>query len=172
MQIRITYIGTLDGVAGMWCGFCPEEAVITEERQVLFPADGYMLKRIATEEVMSSVWLKDGDTQANYEEVEDQDPTDETAMLHLTRGDVFRGLYQAKGITRAQVRALIEAMPEETQAEVDLKELASIDFDEALYFYRGNKLIDNLGEQLGITSDQMTRFFVTNDYHVLVTVVE
>ena len=168
MQIKITYIGTLNNISGMWCGFYPEEAVITEERQVLYPADGYMLKRIATEEVMSSVWLKDGDTQENYEEIEMQDSTDETAMLHLTRGDVFRGLYQAKHVTRAQVRALIEAMPEETQQEIDLKELASIDFDEALYFYRGNKLIDNLGAQLGITSDQMTRFFVTNDYHVLI----
>ena len=168
MQIKITYIGTLNGIVGMWCGFCPEGAVITEERQVLYPTDGYMLKRIATEEILSSVWLKDGDTQENYEEVETQDPTDETAMLHLTRGDVFRGLYQAKRVTREQVRTLIEAMPEETQQEIDLKELASIDFDEALHFYRGNKLIDNLGAQLGITSDQMTRFFVTNDYHALI----
>ena len=168
MQIRITYIGTLDDVVGMWCGFCPEGAVITEERQVLFPADGYMLKRIATEEILCSVWLKDGDTQANYEEVVMQDPTDETAMLHLTRGDVFRGLYQAKHVTRDQVRALIEAMPEDTQAEIDMKELASIDFDEALYFYRGNKLIDSLGAQLGINANQMTRFFVTNDYHALI----
>lgn len=168
MQIKITYIGTLNDIPGMWCGFCPEGAVITEERQVLYPADGYMLKRIATEEILPSVWLKDGDKQENYEEVEMQDPTDETAMLHLTRGDVFRGLYQAKHVTREQVRALIEAMPEETQEEADLKELASIDFDEALYFYRGNKLIDNLGLQLGITADQMTRFFVTNDYHALI----
>ena len=170
MQIKITYIGILDDIAGMWCGFCPEGATITEERQVLYPADGYMLKRIATEEILSSVWLKDGDTQENYEEVEMQESTDETAMLHLTRGDVFRGLYQAKHVTREQVRTLIEAMPEETQAEIDAKELASIDFDEALYFYRGNKLIDSLGEQLGITPDQMTRFFVTNDYHALIGV--
>ena len=167
MQIKITYIGTLNSIAGMWCGFCPEGAIISEERQVLFPAEGYSLKRIATEEILSSVWLKDGDTQENYEEVEMQEPTDETAMLRLTRGDVFRGLYQAKHITREQVRALIEAMPEETQAEIDMKELASIDFDEALYFYRGNKLIDSLGAQLNISKDNLTRFFVTNDYHAL-----
>ena len=105
------------------------------------------------------------DCEEIYMEVE---MDDETQFLHLTRGDVFRGLYQAKHVTREQVRALIEAMPEETQAEIDAKELASIDFDEALYFYRGNKLIDNLGAQLGITPDQMTRFFVTNDYHALI----
>ena len=168
MHIKITYVGTLDGVPGMWCGFCPEGAVITEERQVLYPETGYSLKRIATEEILDSVWLKDGDVQENYEEVEMTEPTDETAYLHLTRGDVFRGLYKAKHVTREQIQALIEAMPDETQEEIDIKELADIDFDEALYFYRGNNLIDTLGQQLGISSDAMTRFFVTNDYHALI----
>ena len=167
MQIKITYVGTLNGSNGMWCGFKPKDAVITEERQVLYPESGYSLKRIATEEILNSVWLKNGDTQENYVEVMAQEPTDETAYLHLTRGDVFRGLYLAKNITREQVRVLIEAMPDETKEEIDLKELASIDFDEALYFYRGNSLIDKLGEQLGITKDALTRFFVTNDWHAL-----
>lgn len=170
MYITITYVGTINGIGGIWNSEPPQEAIITEERQVLHPEKGFSLKRIATEEILDCVWLKDGDTENNYEEVEVQEPTDETAMLHLTRGDVFRGLYQAKGITRSQVRALIEAMPEETQAEIDLKELASIDFDEALYFYRGNSLIDKLGVQLGIDSNSMTRFFVTNDYHALIGV--
>ena len=58
-------------------------------------------------------------------------------------------------------------MPDETKEEVDLKELASIDFDEALYFYRGNDLINKLGAQLGISEDALTRFFVTNDWHSL-----
>lgn len=167
MHIKITYIGTLDGIAGMWCGFCPEGALITEERQVLFPEEGYSLKRKATEEIFSAVWLKDGDVEENYEEVPMEQDTDYNE-LHLTRGDVFRGLFQAKGVKRNQVRALIEAMAETTEEEKIAKELALIDFDEALHFYRALPIIDRLGAQLGITSAQMTAFFITNDWHKLV----
>lgn len=168
MYIKTTYIGTLDGVPGMWCGFCPEEAVITEERQVLFPAEGYSLKRIATEEVFSAVWLKDGDVQTNYEEIPMAQDTDYNE-LHLTRGDVFRGIFQAKGVKRDQIRALIEAMAETTEEEKIAKELALIDFDESLHFYRALPIIDRLGAQLGITPNQMTAFFVTNDWHKLIS---
>ena len=45
--------------------------------------------------------------------------------------------------------------------------MALIDFDEALNFYRGNALIDTLGMTLGITSEQLDKFFETNDYTVL-----
>ena len=91
------------------------------------------------------------------------------ANLHLTRGDVFRGLLLAKGVTRADIRALIEAMPDTTPQEKINKEMALIDFDEALEFYRGVALIDTLGVQLGITSKQMDRFFDTKDWHELTT---
>ena len=90
------------------------------------------------------------------------------ANLHMTRGDVFRGLLLAKGVTRADMRGLIEAMPETTPQEKIAKEYALIDFDEALEFYRGVSLIDTVGEQLGITSEQMDRFFDTKDWHELI----
>ena len=168
MEVKITYIGTLNDTPGMWCGFCPEEAVITEERQVLYPAEGYSLKKIATEEIFSAVWLKDGDTQDNYEEVPMEHYTDYNE-LHLTRGDVFRGIFQAKGVKREQIRALIEVMAETTEEEKMAKELALIDFDESLHFYRALPIIDKLGAQLGISPEQMTAFFVTNDWHKLVS---
>ncbi len=88
------------------------------------------------------------------------------AMLSLTRGDVFRGLLQAKGITRAQIRAMIENNETLTILE---REMALIDFDEALNFYRGNPLIDTLGATLGIASEQLDRFFEDGNYeHLLV----
>jgi hypothetical protein len=90
------------------------------------------------------------------------------ANLHLTRGDVFRGLLLAKGVTRVQLRAIIEQMPEETPEQKIAKEYALIDFDEALDFYRGVALIDRVGKQLGITPKQMTKFFETGDWHELV----
>lgn len=69
MQIKITYVGTLNGTNGILCGFKPESAIITEERPVLYAEDGYTLIRISDKEnVGSSIWLKDGDVQENYRE--------------------------------------------------------------------------------------------------------
>ena len=48
------------------------------------------------------------------------------------------------------------------------KEMALIDFDEALNFYRGNALINVVGQALGITSEQLDKFFETNDYTKLI----
>lgn len=106
------------------------------------------------------------------QEEKEQQEAERIANLHLTRGDVFRGLLLAKGITRADIRGIIETMPEGTPQEKIAKEYALIDFDEALEFYRGVALIDTLGSQLGITSEQMTRFFETKDWHELVETEE
>ena len=108
------------------------------------------------------------ETQEEADAREARQEAERIAMLHLTRGDVFRGLLQAKGVTRAQIRALIEAMPDETPEQQFAKEMALIDFDEALEFYRGVTLISTLGAQLGITPGQMTAFFETNDWHELI----
>lgn len=104
----------------------------------------------------------------DYEEKQAEKERERIANLHLTRGDVFRGLLLAKNITRADIRGIIEAMPEGTPQERMEKEYALIDFDEALEFYRGVALIDTLGERLGITSEQMDRFFDTKDWHELI----
>ena len=107
-----------------------------------------------------------------WEERERQRQHERIAKLHLTRGDVFRGLLQARGVTRSQLRQIIENLPEENQEQTVTKEMALIDFDEALEFYRGNALIETVGEILGITSEMMDKFFETNDYHELIPVVE
>lgn len=105
----------------------------------------------------------------DYEEKQAQIERERIAMLSLTRGDVFRGLLLAKQVTRAEIRAMIENNETLTMLQ---KEMALIDFDEALNFYRGNTLIDTLGATLGITSEQLDKFFETNDYKVLLPVVE
>ena len=119
---------------------------------------GYIIKETETE--IQAIGMT--------EEEKQQEEMQRVALLKLTRGDVFRGLLQAKGITRTMLRATIEAMPEETQEEKLKKEMALIDFDEALDFYRGNALIDTVGTQLGITSSQLDAFFETNDYTKLI----
>ena len=69
-------------------------------------------------------------------------------------------------ITRAQIRAMIE---NNEMLSTIHREMALIDFDEALNFYRGNTLIDTLGSTLGITSEQLDKFFETNDYKALMS---
>lgn len=98
------------------------------------------------------------------EEEQAQKEKERIAMLSLTRGDVFRGLLMAKGVTRVQLRAMIEMNSQLSEIE---REMALIDFDEALNFYRGNALIDTVGLALGITSEQLDKFFETNDYSCL-----
>ena len=93
-----------------------------------------------------------------------QQEKERVAMLSLTRGDVFRGLLLAKGVTRLMLRGMIEANEQLTEVQ---KEMALIDFDEALNFYRGNALIDTVGLALGIESAQLDKFFETNDYTCL-----
>ena len=85
--------------------------------------------------------------------------------LSMTRGDVFEALILAKGLGKAQIRAMIE------QAELDTvtKALYLNRFDEALEFYRGYPIFDMLGEALGITGAMLDKFFDTKDYHYLKT---
>ena len=85
--------------------------------------------------------------------------------LSMTRGDVFEALILAKGLGKAQIRAMIE------QAELDTvtKALYLNRFDEALEFYRGYPIFDMLGQVLGITGEMLDKFFETKDYHYLTT---
>ena len=85
--------------------------------------------------------------------------------LSMTRGDVFEALILAKGLGKAQIRAMIE------QAELDTvtKALYLNRFDEALEFYRGYPIFDMLGQALGITSEMLDKFFDTKDYKELIT---
>lgn len=85
--------------------------------------------------------------------------------LSMTRGDVFEALILARGLTKPQIRAMIE------QAELDTvtKALYLNRFDEALEFYRGYPIFDMLGQALGVTGAMLDKFFDTKDYHYLTT---
>ena len=65
---------------------------------------------------------------------------------------MFLGLYRAKQIT-----------PEMLKQQITDPE-ALIEIEYANEYYRGNPLIDIIGAKLEITSEQLDRFFETNDY--------
>ena len=104
-------------------------------------------------------------TVEEMEAKEAQKERERLDKLSMTRGDVFEALILAKGLGKAQIRAMIE------QAELDTvtKALYLNRFDEALEFYRGYPIFDMLGQVLGITTEMLDKFFETKDYHYLTT---
>ena len=97
------------------------------------------------------------------EEEKQEQRKEQISQLSMTRGDVFEALILARGLTKPQIRAMIE------QAEIDnlTKALYLNRFDEALDFYRGFPVFDMLGQALGVTPKQLDDFFETKDYHYL-----
>lgn len=87
-----------------------------------------------------------------------QQEKERIGKLKLTKREVFLGLYQAKGVTPEMIKAQI------TDPQ------ALIEFEYANDYYRGNPLIDIVGATLGITPEQLDKFFETNDYTVLLPV--
>jgi hypothetical protein len=82
------------------------------------------------------------------------------AQLKLTKREVFLGLYQAKSVTPDMIKAQI------TDPQ------ALIEFEYANDYYRGNPLIDVIGATLGITPEQLDKFFETKEYTYLLPPIE
>lgn len=52
-------------------GNVPDGAEVLEEMNILYAKEGYtLIKKSADEDVSTSVWLKEGDSEENYEERE------------------------------------------------------------------------------------------------------
>ena len=121
----------------------------------------YQLDR---QEYTDKEYVLDGEEYAlkdeAWEEKQAQKERERIAKLSLTKREVFLGLYQAKGVTPNQIKAQI------TDPQ------ALIEFEYANDYYRGNPLIDIVGATLGITPEQLDKFFETNDYTHLLPPVE
>lgn len=104
------------------------------------------------------------------DELTEQDK-ERIAKLYLTGADVERGIYQAIGKDFEDIIELVETLifAEAPQvANIDLKAL-KIEL-KANHFYRGNPYVDAVGALLGFTSEQLDKFFETNDYTALLPV--
>jgi hypothetical protein len=88
----------------------------------------------------------------NYDEEQAQKERERIAQLSLTKREVFLALYKDKGITPEQIKAQI-ASPE-----------ALIEFEYASDYYRGNPLIDQLGQMLGYTAQEMDYLFEHKEF--------
>lgn len=103
----------------------------------------------------------------NWEAEEAQKEAERKAMLNLTRGDVFAALIQSRLIDENTLKAQLEQLPEETMEQKVTKMLSLNALTNALNFHRGHALVNVIGAQLGITSENLDMFFETNDYRYL-----
>ena len=125
--------------------------------------------------------LVDGEVIDNTQEYEQEQAIKEAeriAMLNLTAADVERGIYKATGMDFEDIIALVKHL---SKGELDLEtgEIInkSVDIDvkalkielKANHFYRGNPYVSAVGALLGFTSEQLDKFFDTNDYRYLTT---
>lgn len=69
MIIKITYIGTLDGICGIWCGFLPEGVIVEKEINVYYPDEGKVFTKDG--ELFDSVVLQEGESIEEYTEIID-----------------------------------------------------------------------------------------------------
>lgn len=72
MEIRTTYV--CDNA--IYCGFKPEGVKVKEKRFILYPSEGFVLERVSDKKQFHSIWLKDGDTEENYTEIEEKKEDD------------------------------------------------------------------------------------------------
>lgn len=98
------------------------------------------------------------------EEEKRQKERERLDALNMTRGDMFEALILAFGKTKSDIRKIIENYEGLTDIE---RALYLNRFDEALDFYRGYPAINLIGAYLGVTSEQLDRFFETKDYNEL-----
>ena len=125
------------------------------------PLEFYNLDKV---EYTEDEYVLDGDEYVLKDEAWEEKQAliekERIAKLKLTKREVFLGLYQAKGITPDQIKAQIT------------DPAALIEFEYANDYYRGNPLIDMVGLALGITPEQLDKFFDTNDYTHLLPIEE
>ena len=115
----------------------------TEEQRIKFIVEqnhklGYSIEEQSTKLVAL------GPTQEETK----QEERNRKDMLALTRCDVLKALYQAKGITPNDIKTLLKDNVE-----------ALIELEYAQNFYRGHPMIKAIGEQLGFTSDDLDYLF-------------
>ena len=103
-----------------------------------------------------------------YEAKKAQEEKERIGNLFLTGADVERGIYQAKGMDFEDIVEMVETMQFAQAPQVEGLDIKALKIElKANNFYRGNPYVSAIGALLGFTSEQLDKFFETNDYEVL-----
>jgi len=81
MYTKITYVGKINDIHTMTCGFKDDNMIIEEQRLVLYPEINNELLHKETGERFTTVWLKDNDNQNNYLEVPVEENIEEEQIM-------------------------------------------------------------------------------------------
>lgn len=141
------FYGTYPEGASNWCNNQDSPYITIEEIE---PQDGERVFKIV-------------DITPTPEE-QAQKERERLNLLSMTRGDMFEAIILAFGKTKADIRSMIENVEDLTDIE---RALYLNRFDEALDFYRGYPAVDLIGKMLGVSSEQLDKFFETKDYTYL-----
>lgn len=117
---------------------------------------------IGTSDELYNAWCEDNQKviyqngqvilNPDYEEQAEARRQERLAKKSLTKREVFLALYADKGITPEQIKAQIT------------DPAALIEFDYAERYYRGNVLIDLIGQKLGYTKQQLDNLFENGSF--------
>jgi len=113
---------------------------------------------------IDGAWYLANKCPMKTDEQKELEEKERIAKLNLTGADVERGIYQAKGMDFDDILAFVMANPPQG---LDVKALR-IEL-KANHFYRGNHYVNAVGALLGFTSEQLDKFFETNDYTYLIS---
>ena len=86
------------------------------------------------------------------QEEKEQQERERIDHLSLTKREVFLAIYKDNGIIPEQIRSMLTT--EETK----------IEFDYANDYFRGNPLIEQLGQSLGYSSDKLDYLFINKSF--------
>ena len=93
------------------------------------------------------------------------------AKLYLTGADVERGIYQAINKDFEDIVEMVETLQFAEAPQVQGIDLKALKIElKANHFYRGNPYVNSVGALLGFTSEQLDKFFETNDYTCLLPI--
>ena len=137
-----------------------EVSVLDYAREDFLKTNGYTLQEVEQGDKYPNNWYLKGFAPMKSDEEKAREEQERVAKLFLTSADVERGIFKAKGLDFDDVLEIVkEQQPTQYKAvKIELK---------ANNFYRGNPYVDMVGAKLGITPEQMTEFFETNDWTTL-----
>lgn len=115
----------------------------TQEQRIKFIVENNHKLGYVIEETETSLQAL-GET----EEEKKQKEKESIALLSLTKREIFLALYKDKGLKPEDIRNQI----------TDIEAL--IEFDYANSYYRGNPLVDKIGEMLGYSSEDLDYLFL------------
>jgi hypothetical protein len=103
-----------------------------------------------------------------WEEKQKQAEKERIAQLFLTRADVERGIFKARGADFEDIINMIGQMQINSDPRTEGIELKALKIElKANNFYRGNPYVSAIGALLGFSEEQLNLFFEDGNYEHL-----